>query len=112
MTKGNQGKKERRKLHRSLVDSQGARVRKKLFAGANRFKKRIKKDDDSQGKDMGGHGRQRAMYSRREAEYKELKVKSIVFVEQSSNGELAKRMRETLRSMEPIFRLLVVERSR
>ena len=50
--KGYEGKlrrcrEEGRKLHRSSVDSQGARVRKKLLARSNWFKKRKRKEDQT-----------------------------------------------------------------
>ena len=44
---------------------------------------------------------------------RELEVKSVLFVEQSPGGELAKRMRDVLRNMEPTmgFRVKVAERT-
>ena len=110
--KGYEGRRRRciregRRLHRSSVDSQGARIRKKLLAKTNWFKKKRKGDRDSKDQQQGGRG---GAHSR--AKDREQAVKSILFVEQSPGGELAKRMRETLRSMEPTmgFRIKVVER--
>ena len=44
---------------------------------------------------------------------RELKVKTVLFVEQTPEGGLAKRLRETLRCMEPAlgFKIKVVERT-
>ena len=99
--------REGRKLHRSSVDSQGARIRKKLLAKTNWFKKKRRCDKDNQDQQLGGRG---GAHSR--PKEREQCGKSILFVEQSPGGELAKRMRETLRSMEPTmgFRIKVVER--
>ena len=105
--------REGRKLHRSSVDSQGARVRKKLLAKANWFKKKKKNDDlGAQTRTQGGPGIS-DLGSINHNRGEELKVKSILFVEQTPNGELAKRLRETLKSMEPTlgFRIKVVERA-
>ena len=45
--------------------------------------------------------------------YKEMEQKIVLFVEQTQNGELAKRLREALRGMEHTlgFRVKVVERT-
>ena len=110
--KGYEGRRRRciregRKLHRSSVDSQGARITKKLLSKTNWFKKRRKGDRDPKEKQQGGREGAHKI-----AKGREQSVKSVLFVEQSPGGELAKRMREALRSMEPTmgFRIKVVER--
>ena len=102
---------EGRKLHRTSVDSQGARTRRKLLARTTWFKKRRNRSSDEQhqgGRAIQGGFRKGAVRK----EEGEPKVKSILFVEQSPEGELAKRMREVLKSMEPTlgFKIKVVER--
>ena len=101
---------EGRNLHRSSTDSQGARIRKKLLAKSNWFRKSRRKEDyakesTNKGRSSGSFGGSKCMET--------LKVRTILFVEQSPNGELAKRLRETLRGMEATlgFRVKVVERN-
>ena len=59
-----------------------------------------------------GLGRRRIRKYTREPMGGDMKVRTILFVEQSPNGELAKRMRERLRSMEETlgFRVKLAER--
>ena len=99
------------KLHRSSTDSQGARVRRKLLAKSCWFKKRRKREEYDNKEQSRGTG---FKCSTRGSKYnKELEVKSIIFVEQSPKGELAKRLRESLKDMEQTlgFRVKVVERT-
>ena len=98
------------KLHRCSTDSQGARVRKKLLAKTTWFKKRRRKEpyeDGEQKRRSFGNTTRGSKYNR------ELKVKTVLFVEQSPRGELAKRLRETIKDMEHTlgFRVKVVERT-
>ena len=97
------------KLHRTSTDSQGARVRKKLLAKTNWFKKRRKKEDQDLNTRRSGCGVKGA--PRRGST--ELEQKTVLFVEQSPGGELAKRIRESLRRMENTlgFKVKVVERT-
>ena len=91
--------KEGRRLHSSSIDREGARVSKKLLAKTNWFKKRTKRDKDSKDPQQGGHEVHEA-HSR--ARLREHRVKSVLFVEQSPGGELAKRMRDTgMRGSQP-----------
>ena len=104
------------KLHRTSLDSMGARVRKKLLAKSSWFKKRRKtpiKEDTEHKNYKRRKGGQWEAPKKEQKQEKELKVKTVLFVEQSSDGSLAKRMREVLRSMEPAlgFRIKVVERT-
>ena len=97
------------KLHRTSTDSQGARVRKKLLAKTNWFKKRRKQEDQDLNTRRSGCGVKGA--PRRGST--ELEQKTVLFVEQSPGGELAKRIRESLRRMENTlgFKVKVVERT-
>ena len=88
-------------MHRSSTDSQGARVRKKLLSKSNWFKKRRGNYTNNQEQKKGGFGFQGA--TGRGSRYnKEVELKSVLFVEHSPNGELAKRLREAMRRMEQI----------
>ena len=97
------------KLHRTSTDSQGARVRKKLLARTNWFKKRRRKDDQDPNTRRSGCGVKGAQ----RGGSVEPEQKTVLFVEQSPGGELAKRIRESLRRMEPTlgFKVKVVERT-
>ena len=94
------------RLHRSSTDSQGERIRRKLLGKSNWFRKRRKivKEDEQKAtrRSFGGNKYRR-----------ELPVKTVLFVEQSPMGELAKKLKDTLRGMEQTlgFRVKVVERT-
>ena len=98
-----------RKLHRSSTNSQGARVKKKLLAKSSWFKRRKKREQDE--KQPGG--RTFGNKSKGSRHHRELEVKTVLFVEQSPRGELAKRLREAIREMEHTlgFRVKIVERT-
>ena len=109
--------KEGRFMHRTSVNSQGARIRKKLLAKSNWFKKKKKVDQSYQPSkgSPGGPGSwkpgpwEQLKYDREP----KLETKTILFVAQTPRGELARRMRETIRNMEPTlgFKVKVVERA-
>ena len=96
-------------MHRSSTNSQGARIRKKLLAKSNWFKRRKKETEEEDNNRSKGHGARKVGSSKN----RELELKSVLFVEQTPKGELAKRLRESLRGMEHTlgFRVKVVERS-
>ena len=102
------------RLHRTSAMSQGARVKKKLLGKSSWFKKTKKVSKE------GAKGRTDSKYRKKDGKYtkepehgKIMKTKSVLFVEQTPDGSLAKRMREVLRAMEPAlgFRVKVVERT-
>ena len=84
-----------------------------MLAKANWFKQKKKKNynEEDRTKHMGGQGAHKLGSKRNKNE--EPEVKSLLFVEQTPNGELARRLRETLRNMEPTlgFKIKVVERA-
>ena len=98
-----------RGVHRTSVDSRGARIRKKLLAKSTWFKKH-KKRGEQQSNGRNGEQRSTKWGSKNT---RELEVKTVLFVEQSPGGELARRMRETLKGMEHTlgFRVKVAERT-
>ena len=110
--KGYEGKVRRcrnngRKLHRSSIDSMGERIRKKLVGKSNWFRKRKKSNMYGGVKKPGGTSEQK------DKNFKEPSVRTVLFVDQSPGGELARRIKEQLRTMEPTlgFKTKVVERT-
>ena len=87
----------------------GARIKKKVLSKSNWFKKKKGEQEKEQMKAKREPGA--TNWGSRPA--KELEVKTVLFVEQSPGGELAKRMRETLRNMEHTlgFKVKVAERT-
>ena len=99
-------------LHRTSIDSQGARIRKKLLAKTTWFKKKKMGDEQVIHGSKSKRGEPGSKWGNVKST-RELDVKSVLFVEQSPGGELAKRMRDILRNMEPTmgFRVKVAERT-
>ena len=86
------------KLHRCSTDSQGTRVRKKLLAKSTWFKKRRKREPkDEDGVQKGRSFRSTTKGSKYN---RELEVKTVLFVVQSPRGELARRLRKSMKDME------------
>ena len=98
-----------RRLQMSSADSKG--VRKKLLAKSNLFKRRRRTQNGPEQKSKSQGGQE--AFRRRSMNDKELEIKTILFVEQSPNGELAGRLRERIGRMEHTrgFRGKVVERT-
>ena len=99
------------KLHRTSTMSQGARMRKKLLAKSSWFRRSKKGSKEEETHSMGG--KKKKYKSREQKHGSNVKAKSVLFLEQSPDGSLAKMMREVLRAMEPAlgFRVKVVERT-
>ena len=68
-------------------------MRKKLLAKTNWFRKRAKKEDKNARTTQWRTGNKGATVGK----HKELELRTVLFVEQSLNGELARRLRESLR---------------
>ena len=110
--KGYEGKRRRaliagRELHRTAKESQGARAKKKLLSRTTWFRRRKNNKEPKEGfkeESIRGGGRFNKLK-------RELKTKSVLFVEQSPGGELASKMREVLRGMEQTlgFKIKVAE---
>ena len=96
------------KLHRTAEESSSWRWRKKLLGKSSWFKDKRTKEEDApkytRG-EQGGRGTKGAE--------QELKTRAVCFVEQTPQGELAKRMREQLVNLAPTlgYRVRVVERT-
>ena len=101
--------REGRMLHRTSTDSQGARIRKKLLAKSNWFRKKRKSNKEEKPKRSKDKSQEWGAVNYN----KELEVRSVLFVEQTPGGELSKRLREQLRGMEDTlgFKVRVAERT-
>ena len=97
-----------RRIHLTAEESHGTRVRKKLLDKASWFGK--KKRDEEVAKQ---HHGSRSNVERKQARRDHLKTRSVMFVEQTPGGELARRVKEQLQNLEETlgFKLKVVERS-
>ena len=91
--------KEGRRLHRTSKESQGARERKKLLAKLNWYRSRDKIDHYANGRK--GNRRNREGTGPKGA--KSPVFKSVLFVEQTPDGELARRLREVLQRLTPVM---------
>ena len=82
----------------------GSRIRKKVLAKTNWFKRKSPKEGEKLVK--GGKGKGKP------APKKETRTRSVLFVEQTPEGELSSRLRELLNRLEHLmgFRIKIVER--
>ena len=98
----------RTSLHRSARDSLGKRIRKKLLAKSSWFKKRGGAAPKTGGAGGLGLGGVKTTPVEQDSE-----PRSVLFVEQTPGGELAKRLREQIKTLQPImgFNIKVVERA-
>ena len=115
--KGFQGRKlrckrEGRKLYRTAKQSQGARLKKKLLSKTSWYKgaKKNLVGEDDKAKKRGGvsnKGANTTIRARRDT------PKTVLFVEHTAMGELARRLRELMGRLAPImgFNVKVVERT-
>ena len=118
--KGYQSKKDRRKkssigggrLHRTAVESNLGRIRKKLLSKSSWYRSRRKEDDEGEHAiQHPGKGGKKPKKSGSSGAT--LKTRAVLFMEQTPGGELARRMREQLVSLEPTlgYKIRVVERT-
>ena len=115
--KGYLRKKERRstagrgrRIHLTAQESQGSRIRKRLLGKSSWYKKRSGTEEADS---PVGRGRDKLRDREKSEGSSLLKTRAVLFVEQSPQGELAKRMRDQLRGLETTlgFRIKVVERT-
>ena len=111
--KGYLRKKERRKqagrggrIHLTSQESQQSRIRKKLIGKSSWYKSRKKEDPPHH---QGGKG----VPGKMKKDVAALKTRAVLFLEQTPQGELARRIKEQLQNLEPTlgYRIKVVERS-
>ena len=114
--KGYASKKERcekegRNLRRTAEESKGARMRTKLTGKSTWFKKRRgNQQEDQLGSSKGDNGKRAKGALKKRSEEP---PSTVLFVEQTPNGELAARLRELLRRLEPTlgFGVKIVEKT-
>ena len=114
--KGYEGRLQRckdgtRPLYRTAKESMGERRRGKLLAKSNWFKKKGKRK--TEGLNQEGNGKGAKKGKNRKKEKLNLGAKTVLFVDQTPGGELAKRLRELLQRLEPMmgFSIRIVERT-
>ena len=100
-----------RKLHRTSAQSHGLRQRKKILGKTEWFRKK-KKDEMTDGlipekaqTQPRARTKQKTLKSESNPPQKKAKVKTrtVIFVEQTRNGQLAKDIRQVLTGMENIL---------
>ena len=103
------------KLHKSAADGAAARNRRKLLAKSNWFKKKPGKDGESApiGKKTNLSGTRKPPGPKAVKNTNKTPVTSVLFVEQTSGGELAKRLRLAENKLAEItgWKVKVVEKS-
>ena len=116
--KGYMSKVRRRKMtgsriHRTAQESSQGRSRKKLLGKSSWFRGRKKPEEEKEEHHVTHRGGGKKITKGAGGPGKELKTRSVLFVDQTPGGELAKQVREKLRDLEPIlgYRLRVVERT-
>ena len=115
-----------RNLHRTAGESGGARSRKKLLDKSEWFKgkRKTRKETEEQNPEASNTIRQGGVkksyekykiisYKKQQDERTDMKTRTVLFVEQTEKGRLAKSIREVLTRLESLlgFRVKVVERS-
>ena len=103
-------KAEWTRLHRTAAESAGTRNIRKLVGKSTWFKKKTRKETEP-GTTQGPRGKTEPRTNPSEED--EIKTRSVLFVDQTPQGELASRLREVLRGLEGAmgFRIKVVERT-
>ena len=94
----------KRRIHNTAKESKLARIKKKLLGETNWYKKRMDRDDHEK-----PHIGRKMMSNQGD----NLRTRAVLFVEQTPQGELARRMKEQLQRLEATigFKLRVVERT-
>ena len=104
-----------RRLHRTSAESRGTQIRKKLLDKTEWFKKRNNgRQEEAKSMHRVLHKQPRKqLQSSLSTTCKPLKTRSVLFVEQTKDGRLAKDIREGLLRLEGIlgFRIKVVEKA-
>ena len=105
-----------RRLHRTSAESRGTRIRKKLLDKNEWFKKRSKSNsEEKSNKKPPPRTKQpkQRLQSNFSTVCKPVKTRSVIFVEQTKDGRLAKDIREVLLRLEGMlgFKFKVVERA-
>ena len=107
--KGKKCIKDNKPLYRTAKESGAGRLRKKLLGKSSWFRGNKGGGTKKSTIVKGGKG----VKEQRGGKSSEIKTRSVIFVEQTPHGELAKRIREVLSRLEGYmgFRIKVAERS-
>ena len=99
-----------KRLHRTAEESSSSRIKKKLLSKANWFRGSNKETLTHR---VAGKGAGQRSMNDKEVTDKKLKTRSVLFVEQTPHGELARQLRELMSRLEPTlgFRIKIVERA-
>ena len=99
-----------RRLHRTAQESSGSRIKKKLLSKANWFRSSSKEDNKLKVTTGGANKNKK---EQRKVTDDSLRTRSVLFVEQTPQGELASQLRELMARLEPTlgFRIKIVERA-
>ena len=81
----------KRRIHNTAKESKLARIKKKLLGKTNWYKKRMDRDDHEK-----PHIGRKMMSNQGD----NLKTRAVLFVEQTPQGELARRLKEQLQRLE------------
>ena len=97
----------RRRIHNTSEESMGTRIRKKLLGKTAWYKPKIGRAKDEKPGFLGRAG------SERRKKETPMKTRAVLFVEQTPRGELASRIREVIKRLEPTlgYSLKVAERT-
>ena len=106
-------REENKPVYRTAEESGGSRWRTKLIGKSTWFKKGSNKKGNTDGEDLPREGKTNEMKVQKDSNGSKLKTRSVLFVENTPGGELAGRIRELLRRLEPTigFRIKVVEKA-
>ena len=105
-------RKNKTRIHRTAKESSGTRRTKKLTAKSSWFRKK-KTRKLEEGANTGEQNKSKKRTSTKPEAEENIKTRSVLFVEATPHGELASRLRELLKRLEPTmkFRVKVVERT-
>ena len=108
LTKRSRRRAQGKRLHLTAAESSQGRIRKKLLAKSSWYKSRRR--EDVQG-ELQGAGRKTNVKKTRSGAH--LKTRAALFVEQTPQGELARRLKEQMVKLEPIlgYKVRIVERT-
>ena len=102
--KGYEGKRKRRAalglpLRSTAARSRSTRYKKKLLSNANWFRKKKSKDTPASSRDGESFRKERR---KEQVKEEQLRVRSVMFVENSECGELRSRIKEVIKNLETL----------
>ena len=102
----------RYRIHLTAEESRGHRIRKKLIGKSSWFRNTRKRNQEDVVKKTSGTKRKSGKSGRAPSETS-IRTRSVLFIPQTSGGELARRTREVLERLQPAmgYKVKVVERT-